>query len=324
MDIKPENVLFSRTECVDEAEIKLRQEHYAQKADRKALRDAKKKLEKEGPKLGKNQKKRLKEKIKRFNAKVEAHPDLEELPNEAQASVDFVDKFLTDLEEGNPLPNCVLCDLGTACWTDKVNTCEVGTRYGFSPEMLLGLRYDPPADIWAAACLAVEFATGDPLFDPDDEDEDGNPLNVDGEHLRLIAEALGPRFPKYLYSATNAPEFLTKKGEVRHAEVNYVGLQGVIEDRCKWPEDDVKAFVEFLEPMLRLRPMDRATAAELKCSPWLEVTAQDIEESKEQLEETLDMLERETSDSEEENEDLSDADENREVSVELKDKDAQD
>merc|ERR1712012_1091613 len=97
-----------------EAEIKLRQEHYAQKADRKALRDAKKKLEGDGPKLGKNQKKRLKEKIKRFQLKVDGHPKLEDLPDEAQASVDFVDKFLTDLEAGSALPNCVLCDLGTA------------------------------------------------------------------------------------------------------------------------------------------------------------------------------------------------------------------
>jgi len=328
MDIKPENVLFSKTRAVDEAEIKLRKKHYAQRADRKALRDAKKKLEKDASKLGKNQKKRLKEKIKRLNAKVDEHEELEDLPDEAQASLHFVEKFIQTLESEGSLPECVLCDLGTACWTDKLNNFEVGTRYGRPPEMLVGLRYDPPADVWAAACLAVELATGDPLFDPQDEDKDGNPLNVDAEHLRLIAEVLGPKFPKYLHSASGASEFLTRKGEVRHSEVDYVGMKDFLSDRLKWPEEHVQQLADFLEPMLRLKPADRATAAEMRDHPWLDISVQDIEESRECFEENKEALERSDSESREDSrEDSREAsgsyhEEDREESIEAKDPNA--
>lgn len=331
MDIKPENVIFTKTEPVDEGEIELRKKHYAQKADRKALRDAKKKLEKDSSKLGKNQKKRLKDKIKRLEAKVNVHEELDELPNEAQASVDFVEKFLLDMEAEKTLPECVLCDLGTACWADKVNTFEVGTRYGRPPEMLVGLRYDPPADVWAAACLAVELATGEPLFDPQDEDKDGNPLSVDAEHLRLIAEVLGPKFPKYLHSASGASEFLTRKGEVRYADINFMGMKDLLAERLKWSSEELDEFVEFLMPMLRLRPMDRASAAEMRDHGWLDVTTRDIEESKEWFEENKELLSRPDSDSEEDDEDedgreVTDSegnhDEDREVSNEVKDPNA--
>jgi len=41
MDIKPENVIFARTRNIDEAENELYQKHYWQKADHKALKEAK-------------------------------------------------------------------------------------------------------------------------------------------------------------------------------------------------------------------------------------------------------------------------------------------
>lgn len=320
MDIKPENVLFAKTDPIDESEIELRKKHYAQKADRKALRESKKKLERE--KLGKNQKKRLKDKIKRLEVKVDGHEELEKLPDEAQASVDFVEQFLVDLEAEKPVPECVLCDLGTACWTDKVNTFEVGTRYGRPPEMLVGLRYDPPADIWAAACLAVELATGEPLFDPQDEDDDGNPLNVDAEHLKLVAEALGPKFPKYLHSASGASEFLTRKGEVRHAEVEFVGLKDVLAERLKWPAENIEQFTDFLLPMLSLRPMDRASASEMHAHSWLDITTQDIEESKEWFEENKELLSKTDSEDEEHDEPTASEDHEDGESEEAKDSNA--
>lgn len=328
MDIKPENVLFSRTNAINEEEIELRKKHYAQKADRKALRDAKKKLEKDASKLGKNQKKRLKEKIKRLDVKVSNHQELDELPDEAQASVDFMEKFLEDMEAEKKLPECVLCDLGTACWTDKVNTFEVGTRYGRPPEMLVGLRYDAPADVWAAACLAVELATGEPLFDPQDEDEDGNPLNVDAEHLRMMAEALGPKFPKILHSASGATQFINRKGEVRHAEVDFIGMKDLLAERLKWSAEHLDQFTAFLAPMLRLRAADRATAAEMRDHEWLDITTQDIEESKEWFEENKELLTRSEDDEDDESgedeREITDSEGNleREESIEAKDPNA--
>merc|ERR1711879_1096798 len=44
-DIKPENLLFSRTKEINEEELSLVHKHYLQKADKKSLQEAQKKLE---------------------------------------------------------------------------------------------------------------------------------------------------------------------------------------------------------------------------------------------------------------------------------------
>jgi serine/threonine-protein kinase SRPK3 len=57
--------------------------------------------------------------------------------------------------------------------------------------VLLGAKYDTPADIWSLACVIFELATGDFLFDP----RGGPSWDRDEDHLALIIELLG-RMPR--------------------------------------------------------------------------------------------------------------------------------
>uniref|UniRef100_A0A914CF05 non-specific serine/threonine protein kinase n=1 Tax=Acrobeloides nanus TaxID=290746 RepID=A0A914CF05_9BILA len=59
-----------------------------------------------------------------------------------------------------------IVDLGNACWTYQHFTQNIQTRQYRAPEVLLAADYGPSADIWSAACMAFELAVGDYLFQP--------------------------------------------------------------------------------------------------------------------------------------------------------------
>ena len=86
---------------------------------------------------------------------------------------------------------CRVVDLGNACWTYKQFTQDIQTRQYRCPEVILGAKYGTAADVWSAACLVFELATGDLLFDP----RSGEAYDRDEDHLALMMELVG-RMPK--------------------------------------------------------------------------------------------------------------------------------
>lgn len=50
-----------------------------------------------------------------------------------------------------------IADLGNACWTDYHFTDDIQTRQYRCPEVILGAKWGPSADIWSAACLVSSF-----------------------------------------------------------------------------------------------------------------------------------------------------------------------
>jgi len=286
MDIKPENVIFSKTVEIDEDEIKLYQKHYRQKADRKALKDAKRLLSRGADKLKKSKKKSLKQKIIKLEKKIAAHEELEELPDLGKRSEDFIEDMLSCQEAGKPIPSAFLCDLGTACWKEDLNKFEVGTRYGRPPEMLVGAKCGPPSDIWAAACLCLEFLTGDPFFDPNDEDEDGNALDPDFEHLKLMSEALGQKWPKSIVNGPNSREYFDRTGKLK-CDIDDVGLKTILSEQLGWELSMLEPLLDFLLPMLKRDPNERAKASVMMNHPWLKIDTNDIEQANEWREEFM-------------------------------------
>src|SRR4029078_13582786 len=49
-----------------------------------------------------------------------------------------------------------LADLCTACWVDHLFTNEIQRRQYRCPEVILGARWGPSADIWSMACMVSE------------------------------------------------------------------------------------------------------------------------------------------------------------------------
>lgn len=61
-----------------------------------------------------------------------------------------------------------LIDFGSATFQDEYHSSVVSTRHYRAPEIILGLGWSFPCDIWSIGCILVEFYTGDALFQTHD------------------------------------------------------------------------------------------------------------------------------------------------------------
>lgn len=86
-----------------------------------------------------------------------------------------------------------LIDFGSATFEDEYHSSVVSTRHYRAPEIILGLGWSFPCDIWSIGCILVEFFTGDALFQTHD--------NL--EHLAMMEAVVGKRIDPYLVQNVN-------------------------------------------------------------------------------------------------------------------------
>ena len=92
-----------------------------------------------------------------------------------------------------------LIDFGSATFDDEYHSAVVSTRHYRAPEIILGLGWSFPCDIWSIGCILVEFFTGDALFQTHD--------NL--EHLAMMQQVVGSkvdvRIVRQAINRTNSP-----------------------------------------------------------------------------------------------------------------------
>ncbi|XP_032850840.2 SRSF protein kinase 3 [Tyto alba] len=159
-----------------------------------------------------------------------------------------------------------IADLGSACWTYKPFSKEIQTQPYRALEVLLGLDYGTPADIWSTGCLAFEMATGEYLFDP----QPGKYFSRDDDHVARIIELLGRIPPQIAFSWNKSTKFFSTPGALlRISRLSPRSLHCILADRHNWTPHDVTPFTSFLLPALRYAPERRATAAQCLHHAWL-------------------------------------------------------
>lgn len=102
-----------------------------------------------------------------------------------------------------------IADLGNACWQNNHFTDAIQTRHYRCLEVILGAEYGYSADIWSAACMAFELATGDYLFEP----RQGVDFSRDDDHLAHIIELLGDIPLNISRTGKYAKSFFDSKGK---------------------------------------------------------------------------------------------------------------
>jgi len=149
-----------------------------------------------------------------------------------------------------------LIDFGGATYDHEKKSTIINTRQYRSPEVILGLGWSMPSDMWSAGCIIAELYKGDLLFATHDN----------FEHLALIERIVG-RFPFDM--VVRSKEFGTSafdshgwhKLELSSSSKSYVRKAKPLEAVVK-SEDRDSGLLELLQSLLTIEPCMRSRATE--------------------------------------------------------------
>uniref|UniRef100_T1JHC3 non-specific serine/threonine protein kinase n=1 Tax=Strigamia maritima TaxID=126957 RepID=T1JHC3_STRMM len=161
--------------------------------------------------------------------------------------------------DGNEI---TLTDFGNACWVNRHYFNLIQARPYRCPEVILGVNYKAKADIWSAACMTFELATGNLLFPSDSEDE---------RHLALIVELLGDVPMRLASKSKYFRKFFSQTGKlIRFPNIKSYGLFKVLTEMNNWNANDARLFADFLQPMLAIDPNNRYSAEHCLRHKWIQ------------------------------------------------------
>ena len=136
-------------------------------------------------------------------------------------------------------------DFGSSCMENEKVYTYIQSRFYRSPEVILGMTYGMPIDMWSLGCILAELLTGFPIFPGENEQE----------QLSCIMEVFGPPDKHLIEKSTRKKLFFDSLGKPR-LTVSSKGkrrrpssktLQQVL--KC---DDD--AFLDFITRCLRWDP----------------------------------------------------------------------
>ena len=149
-----------------------------------------------------------------------------------------------------------IIDFGGATYDSEKKSSVVNTRQYRAPEVILGLGWSMPSDLWSAGCILVELYLGELLFATHD--------NL--EHLALIEKVVAP-FPQRILSRAKNSQLVEDAfdGKGRHRlgrvlppeSAAYVKRTRPLES-IVLPEDS--RFLDLIRMLLVINPNDRASA----------------------------------------------------------------
>ncbi|KAL7265220.1 hypothetical protein ACSBR1_003054 [Camellia fascicularis] len=160
-----------------------------------------------------------------------------------------------------------LIDFGSATFEHEDHTYVVSTRQYRAPEVILGLGWNSPCDLWSVGCILVELCSGETLFEAQE--------NL--EHLAMMERVLGPLPHHMIISADLGAKKYFKRsalldwpeGASSKESMTAVGklpcLQNLIMDHVNHSAGDM---IDLLQRLLRYDPAERLTAREALRHPF--------------------------------------------------------
>ncbi|KAJ3716003.1 CMGC/CLK protein kinase [Lentinula raphanica] len=159
-----------------------------------------------------------------------------------------------------------LIDFGSATFEKEYHSQVVSTRHYRAPEIILGLGWSFPCDVYSLGCILVEFYTGMALFQTHD--------NL--EHLAMMEMVMG-KMPDQLAraGARSKPEFF-KEGSRLDWPKPKASRQSKKDVRATRPLDHViqptdhinRQFLNLVQKLLAFDPSQRITVAEALKHPY--------------------------------------------------------
>ncbi|KAK3295466.1 kinase-like domain-containing protein [Chaetomium fimeti] len=171
-----------------------------------------------------------------------------------------------------------LIDFGSATFQDEYHSSVVSTRHYRAPEIILGLGWSYPCDIWSIGCILVEFFTGDALFQTHD--------NL--EHLAMMEAVVDARVDSSLVQQVNR---MTRNGgnpaskyfkrlkldypmpDTTRASRRFVKAMKKLPEIIPSNTKFLQQFLDLLQKIFVYDPAQRITAKQALQHPWFREVA---------------------------------------------------
>lgn len=139
-------------------------------------------------------------------------------------------------------------DFGSSCFENEKVYTYIQSRFYRSPEVILGMSYGMPIDMWSVGCILAELYTGYPIFPGENEQE----------QLACIMEVFGPPEKHLIEKSSRRKLFfdsmgkprLTVSSKGRRRRPSSKDLKQVL--KC-----DDEAFLDFITKCLKWDPTRR-------------------------------------------------------------------
>ncbi|OJD18695.1 CMGC/DYRK/DYRK2 protein kinase [Emergomyces pasteurianus Ep9510] len=141
-------------------------------------------------------------------------------------------------------------DFGSSCFENEKVYTYIQSRFYRSPEVILGMSYGMPIDMWSIGCILAELFTGYPIFPGENEQE----------QLACIMEVFGPPEKHLIEKSTRRKLFFDSLGKPR-LTVSSKGRRRrpSSKDLRQALKCDDDAFLDFITRCLRWDPTRRLT-----------------------------------------------------------------
>ncbi|EPB84523.1 CMGC/DYRK/DYRK2 protein kinase [Mucor circinelloides 1006PhL] len=157
-------------------------------------------------------------------------------------------------------------DYGSSCYANEKVYTYIQSRFYRAPEVILGLDYGLPIDMWSTGCILAELYTGKPLFPGENEPD----------QLACIMQLLGVPSKDYLDRCTRKKQFfdmydqprksINSKGKKRRP--NSLTFTEALR-RSTYDNFD-RDFGDFISKCLTWEPDERLKPHEALSHPWIQ------------------------------------------------------
>ncbi|CAI9098157.1 OLC1v1034752C1 [Oldenlandia corymbosa var. corymbosa] len=160
-----------------------------------------------------------------------------------------------------------LIDFGSTTFEHQDHSYVVSTRHYRAPEVILGLGWNYPCDLWSVGCILVELCSGEALFQ----------THENLEHLAMMERVLGPlpqhmiiradrRAEKYFKRSARLgwPDSSTSRESMR-AVWKLPRLQNLI---MQLVDNSAGDLIDLLQGLLRYDPGERLKARDALRHPF--------------------------------------------------------
>ncbi|KAG6772722.1 hypothetical protein D5086_013827 [Populus alba] len=152
-----------------------------------------------------------------------------------------------------------LIDFGSTAFDNQNHSSIVSTRHYRAPEVILGLGWSYPCDLWSIGCILVELCSGEALFQ----------THENLEHLAMMERVLGPLPEHMILKANRGAEKYFRRGSRLNWPEGAVSRESIRAvkklDRLKLMisqniDSSRSSLIDLLHGLLKYDPSERLTA----------------------------------------------------------------